>query len=101
MIKNVLLTLLQFVLFSLVYVAGVVMAAFPAYHFLSYVTTMADGTRFQWGGVLLTVGLFVLILLIEAARKRLRTAAPWTMVALLLAAIVEFAVKFGVTSPDR
>jgi hypothetical protein len=101
LIKNVLFALLQFVLFSLVYVAGVILAAFPAYHFLSYVTIMADGTKFQWGGVLLALALFFLILLIEALRKRLRGAAPWTALAFVLAAVVEFVVRFGVTSPDR
>ena len=101
MIKNVLFAVLQFVLFSLVYLAGVILAAFPAYHFLSYETIMADGTKFQWGGVLLTVALFVLILLIEALRKRLRNAAPWTALAFVLAAVVECVVRFGITSPDR
>ena len=62
---------------------------------------MADGTKFQWGGVLLTLALFVLILLIEALRKRLRSAAPWTVLALVLAAIVELVVRFGVTTPSR
>ena len=101
MIKNVLFAFLQFVLFSLVYVAGVILAAFPAYRFLSFVTVAADGTKFQWGGVLLAVGLLALILLIEALRKRLRGAAPWTALAFVLAAVVECVVRFGVTSPDR
>jgi len=101
LIKNVLFAFLQFVLFSLVYVAGVILAAFPAYRFLSYVTVTADGTKFQWGGVLLALALFVLILLIEALRKRLRRAAPWTALAFVLAAVVECVVRFGVSSPDR
>jgi hypothetical protein len=42
------------------------------------------------------LALFVLILLIEALRKRLRSAAPWTMLALVLAAIAEYAMKLGV-----
>lgn len=101
MIKKVFFTALQFVLFSLVYVAGVILAAIPPSHFPSYVTILADGTKFQWGGVLLTLALFVLILLIEALRKRLRSAAPWTVLALVLAAIVELVVRFGVTTPSR
>jgi hypothetical protein len=99
LIKKVLLTLLQFVLFSLAYVAGVVMATL---HMIpSHVTTWANGTKFEWDGVFLTLALFVVILLIEALRKRLRGAAPWTTLALVLAALVECVVKFGVMTPDR
>ena len=39
--------------------------------------------------------LLVLILIIEAVTKRLRTAAPWTMLGLLLAGVVAFALKLG------
>ena len=99
MIRKVLFTLLQFVLFSAVYVAGVVMATL---HMIpSHVATWADGTKFEWDGVFLTLGLFAVILLIEALRKRLRGAAPWTTLALALAAVVELMVKFGLMTPDR
>ena len=99
MIRKVLFTLLQFVLFSVVYVAGVVMATL---HMIpSHVATWADGTKFEWDGVFLTLGLFAVILLIEALRKRLRGAAPWTTLALALAAVVELMVKFGLMTPDR
>jgi hypothetical protein len=99
LIRKVLFTLLQFVLFSAVYVAGVVMATL---HMIpSHVATWADGTKFEWDGVFLTLGLFAVILLIEALRKRLRGAAPWTTLALALAALVELMVKFGLMTPDR
>jgi hypothetical protein len=99
LIRKVLFTLLQFVLFSAVYVAGVVMATL---HMIpSHVATWADGTKFEWDGVFLTLGLFAVILLIEALRKRLRGAAPWTTLALALAAVVELMVKFGLMTPDR
>ena len=67
----------------------------------SHVATWADGTKFEWDGVFLTLGLFAVILLIEALRKRLRGAAPWTTLALALAAVVELMVKFGLMTPDR
>jgi hypothetical protein len=41
------------------------------------------------------------ILLIEAARKRLRTAASWTTLALVLAAVAGLAMKFGFMTFDR
>jgi len=58
--------------------------------------TFANGTRaFEWDGVLLMLAVFVLILLIEALRKRLRSAAPWSTLALVLAAILGLVMKFG------
>jgi hypothetical protein len=99
LIKKALLTLLQFVLFSLIYVAGVV---FATLHMIpSHVQTWADGTKFEWDGVLLMLALFVVILVIEALSKRLRSAASWTTLALVLAALVELVVKFGLMTPDR
>jgi hypothetical protein len=99
LIKNVFFTFLQFVLFSVAYVAGAILPPFGLLP--SHVATWADGTKFEWDGVLLALALFILILLIEAVRKRLRSAAPWTALALALAAIVECVVRLGVTTPSR
>ena len=96
MIKNVLLTLLQFVLFLIAFAAGSLLPL------TGVLTKWADGTRgFQWDGVLLMLALFVLILLIEAARKRLRLAASWTTLALVLAAVAGLVMKFGFMTFDR
>ncbi len=93
MIKNVFFALLQFVLFFLVFGAG---SFFPPFHLEHVLGTTPDGTRiFIWDGVLLMLLLFVVILLIEALRKRVRTAAPWTVLALVLAGIAGYAAKFG------
>jgi hypothetical protein len=97
-VKNILLTLLQFVLFLLAFAAGNLL---PLVN-ISFVTKWADGTRgFQWDGVLLMLAWFVVILLIEAARKRLRFAASWTTLALLLAAVTGLVMKFGFMTFDR
>ena len=45
--------------------------------------------------LVLMFALYVLIGLIEALTKRLRTAAPWTTAAFVLAAIFGFMMKFG------
>lgn len=96
MIKKVLFTLLQFVLFLLAYVAGIILPIFRLIP--SHIMKWADGTRgFEWDGILLMLALFALILLIEAARKRLRSAAPWTALALFLAIGAGLAIKLGVT----
>lgn len=93
MIKNVFFALLQFVLFFLVFGAG---SFFPPFHLEHVLGTTPDGTRiFIWDGVLLMLLLFVVILLIEALRKRVRSAAPWTVLALVLAGIAGYAAKFG------
>jgi uncharacterized membrane protein len=41
------------------------------------------------------LAIFALILLIEVLRKRLRSAAPWTTLAMALAAFLGLAMKFG------
>jgi len=96
--KRALSTFFQFVLFLLLFAAGIVLPLLN----LSVVTKWANGTRgFQWDGILLMLAAFVLILLIEAAKKRIPSAAPWTTLALLLAAIAGLAMKFGFMSFDR
>jgi uncharacterized membrane protein AbrB (regulator of aidB expression) len=99
LIKNAFLTLLQFVLFSVAYVAGAILPPFGVLP--SHVSTWADGTMFEWDGVWMALAVFIVVILIEALRKRLRSAAPWTMLALALAAVVEFVVKLGLTTPSR
>jgi hypothetical protein len=98
-VKKVIFALLQFVLFFVAYVVGTFL---PPFGLLPpHVQVWASGTTFEWDGFLLAIALFVVILLIEAFRKRLRTAAPWTTLAFALAAIIAFAAKLGITTPDR
>jgi len=93
LIKNVIFALLQFVLFFLVFGAG---SFFPPFHLERVLGTTSDGTRiFVWDGVLLMVLLSAAILLIEALRKRIRSAAPWTVLALVLAGVAGYAERFG------
>lgn len=107
MIKRVLFTLLQFVLFLILFFLGdflpILSSFLPSFLRLpSLITKWANGTRgFQWDGILLMLVLFVLILLIEALRKRIRSAAPWTTLALALAAIAGLVMKFGLMSFDQ
>jgi uncharacterized BrkB/YihY/UPF0761 family membrane protein len=95
LIKKVFLTILQFVLFLVASFVGITL---PIFHLIpSHITKLADGTRgFEWDGVLVMLALFVVILVIEFLRKRLFRAAPWTMLALVLAGIAEYAMKLGV-----
>ena len=98
--KKILLTFSQFILFLLAFAVGSFLYIFL--RLPPVVSVWADGTRgFQWDGVLLMLALFVLILLLQAARKRLRSGAPWTALALLLATVAGLAMKFGLLSFDR
>lgn len=93
MIKQVFFAILQFLLFLIVFAAG---SFFPPFHIEHVLGVTADGTRlFIWDGVLLMAAVFAVILLIEALRKRLSSAGPWTTVALVLAGLAGYMAKFG------
>jgi hypothetical protein len=93
LIKNVIFAVLQFLLFLLVFAAG---SFVPPFHIEHVIATTAEGTRvFIWDGLLISALLCLLILGIEAARKRISTAAPWTVVAFALATAAGLAAKLG------
>jgi hypothetical protein len=90
---KVFFAILKFVLFLIVFAAG---SFFPPFHIEHVLSVTPDGTRiFIWDGVVLMVGLLVILLLIEAVRKRLSSSGPWTAAAFALAAIAGYAAKFG------
>jgi hypothetical protein len=94
--KRFVVTLFQFLLFLLVFAVGSFLFLFL--RLPSVVTNWAQGTRgFQWDGIILMVALFVLILAIQAARKRVGSA-PWTALAFVLATVVGLLMKFGFMS---
>ena len=91
--KNAVLTILQFFLFLIVFGAG---SLFPPFHFEHVLIATPGVIRvFVADGLLLMFALYVLIVLVEVLRKRLRTAAPWTTLAVILAAVLGLMMKFG------
>lgn len=91
--KNAFVTFLQFVLFLLVFAA---FSFIPPMHLQHVVGTTSDGTRvFIWDGLLISFVLFVVILAIEAARRRIRSGGVWTTVAFILAVAIGLAIKLG------
>ncbi len=91
--KTTFSTISQFLLFLIVFGAG---SLFPPFHVQRILSTTSSATRiFVADGLLLMLALYLLLLLIEALTSRIRTAAPWTTLALLLAAIIGLAMKFG------
>jgi hypothetical protein len=91
--KITIFTLLQFFLFLIVFGIG---SLFPPLHLEHVLGTTSAGTRvFMADGLVLMIALYILILVVELLRKRLTTSAPWTTLALALAAGFGFAMKFG------
>jgi hypothetical protein len=91
--KKAVLTILQFLLFLIVFGAG---SLFPPFHFEHILIATPGVTRiFVADGLLLMFALYVLIVLVEVMRKRLQSAAPWTTIAAILAALLGLMMKFG------
>ena len=91
--KTAILTILQFFLFLIVFGIG---SLFPPFHFEHVLIATPGVTRiFVADGLLLMLALYVLVILVEVMRKRLRTAAPWTTLAVILATVLGLMMKFG------
>ena len=91
--KKVIFAIVQFVIFLFVFFIG---SMLPLFH-LEYVLIATPGSTriFIADGLLLAFSLFVIIVLVEVMRKRLRTATPWTTVAFVLAVVFGLMMKFG------
>jgi hypothetical protein len=91
--KRVTLTTFQFFLFLIVFGAG---SFLPPFHFEHILIATPGFTRiFVADGLLLMFALYIVIVLVEVTRKRLRTSAPWTTLAVILAAVLGLMMKFG------
>jgi hypothetical protein len=91
--KKAVLTILKFFLFLIVFGIG---SLFPPFHFEHVLIATPGVTRiFVADGLLLMFALYVLIILVEVMRKRLRTEAPWTTLAVILATVLGLMMKFG------
>jgi uncharacterized membrane protein AbrB (regulator of aidB expression) len=94
--KKAVATILQFFLFLIVFFAGSLFPLPAPFHHERIISTTPSATRIFIGdGLHLMLALYIVIVLIEAVTKRLRTAAPWTTLALILAAVLGFMMKFG------
>jgi hypothetical protein len=91
--KKVIPTILQFVLFLFVFGAG---SFFPPFHFEHVLIATPGVTRiFVADGLLLMFALYILIVMVQMMRKRLRTSTPWTTLAVILATVSGLMMKFG------
>jgi hypothetical protein len=86
-------TLVQLLLFLFVFFVGSVL---PPFHFEHILIATPGFTRsFMADGLLLMFALYLLIVLVEVLRKRVRISTPWTTLAFILAAIFGLMMKFG------
>jgi len=93
LVKNLFFAAAKFVLFLLVFAGG---SFFPPFHLEHVLGATPDGTRiFIWDGLLLSGVLCAVMLGIEAARKRINTHGPWTVIAFVFAAVAGYAAKLG------
>ena len=90
--KKFLSILLQFVLFLVVFAVGSFLHPFNI-HWGNTVTT-TGAHYFIADGLILTLSLFLLIVIIQAVRKRL-CDTTWTVIAFVLAVAVAYAMKLG------
>ena len=91
--KNAVFTVLKLILFLFVFFIG---SIFPPFHFEHILIATPGTTRiFIADGLLLMLALYVVLIIVEALRKRLRTAGPWTTLAFVLAIIFGLMMKFG------
>jgi hypothetical protein len=95
--KKIFSFLLQFLLFFATFAVGIIIAVFDPLHLKWFVThpTPASTRYFSPDGLLLTLFLYVIILLIQAARNTIRTSSPLTTLALALALVLGFFLRFG------
>lgn len=92
--KRALSGILQFILFLLVFAVG---SFLPGAHLLLPMWSVSAGAGriFVYDGLVLMIALYVLILLVAAARRRLPVAWPSSTAAFAVALILGLLMKFG------
>lgn len=92
--KTTLALIAQFLLFLVVDAVGAIF--YHPFHIQTALPGTALAQRgFVWDGLLLMALVWLAIVTIEALRKRLRTAAKWSTLALALAAFAGYLLRFG------
>ena len=94
--KRVLSSVLQFILYLVVFGVGSLLPAFNVMPQLSF--SIGVGRIFVYDGLLLMFLVYILILLIAAARKRLNFAFPHATIVVALALLIGLLMKFGFKS---
>jgi hypothetical protein len=96
--KKALASFGQFLLFLAVFAVGSFLHPFNLHWGLT-VTSPSVTRYFVPDGLLLALGIFLAIVIIQAIRKR-TCDTPWTIIGFLLAIAVGYALKFGFVTKD-
>lgn len=90
--KKLLSTVLQFVMFLLVYA---IFSLFPPFHVERVLIATPTYSRiFILDGILITLALYIVIVIVETLVKRL-CQVTWTTIAFVLAVLLGYVMKFG------
>lgn len=91
--KKVVVAVLQLFLFLIVFFVA---SVFPPFHFEHVLIATPGVTRiFIADGLLLTLALYIVIVVVQVVRRRVRISTPWTTLALVLAIVFGLMMKFG------
>lgn len=91
--KKVVVAVLQLLLFLIVFFVA---SVFPPFHFEHVLIATPGVTRiFIADGLLLTLALYIVIVVVQVVRRRVRISTPWTTLALVLAIVFGLMMKFG------
>ncbi len=93
--KRAIAIILETILFLFVFLAGSLLMAVPSAHLPSWEVNLSGTRYFVLDGVVFMFVLYLVFLLIGAARHRLRSAALTSTVAVVLALVLGLAMKFG------
>jgi hypothetical protein len=93
--KRAIAIILETILFLFVFLAGSLLAAVPSAHLPAWNVTLSPTRYFTLDGIVFMAILYLLFLLIGAARHHLRSAAVTSTVAVVLALVLGLAMKFG------
>lgn len=96
--KKALFTFAQFLLFLAVFAVGSFLHPFNL-HWATTVLAPGSTRYFIPDGLLLSLGVLVAILVVQAIRRRM-CDTTWTVVAFLLAVAIGYALKFGFITQD-
>ena len=90
--KKLLSTVLQFVMFLLVYAIGSLFPPFQIQRIL--IATPTYSRIFIMDGILIALALYIVIVLVETVMKR-RRQITWTTIAFFLSILLGYVMKFG------
>lgn len=95
MFKRAVLVVVQVILFLVLFGVGSLLPALPAFKSAAWQIQTSPNRAFVLDGLLLAFVVYLIILLVEAARKRLRGPGGLTTLAFALALALGLAMRFG------